>query len=179
MGAFKSHPLFGVGYGDLWEYTDGALTAHNSVVVCAAELGLFGLYFWSLFLYPTLRDAVLVASPKKLTDQAPAIIEQPPLYPGPITSRQPLDKDEINRLGRLVMLSLTGFLVGGWFLSRAFVVTLFLLGGLAESIYQMALHRGIIAPRLPFFRALRYSGGLAIVLITAIYILVRILNASH
>jgi hypothetical protein len=23
-------------------------TAHNSVVVCAAELGLFGLYFWSL-----------------------------------------------------------------------------------------------------------------------------------
>ena len=36
----KSHPLFGVGLGSMSDYTDSHHTAHNSVVVCAAELGL-------------------------------------------------------------------------------------------------------------------------------------------
>ena len=34
----KSHPLFGVGFGNFADYSDH--TAHNSIVVCAAELGL-------------------------------------------------------------------------------------------------------------------------------------------
>ena len=47
-----------------------------------------------------------------------------------------------------MVLSLTGFLVAGMFLSRAYVLTLFLLGGMAEVVYEMALRRGMIAPRL-------------------------------
>ena len=38
-----------------------------------------------------------------------------------------------------MLLSLTGFLLTGWFLSRAFVLTLFLLGGMVEAVYEMAL----------------------------------------
>ena len=55
LALLKSHPLFGVGFGRMAEHTQ--LTAHNSIVVCAAELGLFGLYFWSMFLFATVRDA--------------------------------------------------------------------------------------------------------------------------
>ena len=87
-----------------------------------------------------------------------------------------IDKAEINRLGRLVLLSLTGFLAAGWFLSRAFVVTLFMLGGMAEVIYEMALARGMIAPRLRMKRLLPYTGVMAISLFLLMYIMVRILN---
>ena len=138
---------------------------------------MFGFYFWSLYLFPTVRNALLIASPKAITDAGPIAVDDGP-YPHTATQIEELCKDEIVRLGRLIFLSLIGFLVAGWFLSRAFVVTLFLLGGIAESVYQMALQRGMIAPRLPFFRVLRNSAGLAICLFTAMYILVLILNIA-
>jgi len=177
MEVFRTHPLFGVGFGRLWEYTDAYLTAHNSIIVCSAELGVFGFYFWALFLFPTMRDAFAVSSSKMVTEGGTVIVEESP-YPGVSRQTEKLDKDEFNRLGLLIFLSLMGFLVAGWFLSRAFVVTLFLLGGLAESIYQMALQRGMISPRLPFLRVLRGSALLAVGLISAMYVLVRILNLT-
>jgi O-Antigen ligase len=178
MALLKTHPMFGVGFGDLWEHTDGYLTAHNSVIVCAGELGLFGLYFWSLFLFPTLRDALAIASPEKVSP-AEAIIDDEVPFSHAVLKVAPLEKAEINSMGRLIFLSLIGFLAAGWFLSRAFVATLFLLGGMAEAVYQMALRRGMIAPRLPFARVLPYSAGLAVCLIVAMYILIRILNFVH
>jgi hypothetical protein len=76
-------------------------------------------------------------------------------------------------------LSLTGFLVAGWFLSRAYVMTLFLLGGMVEVIYEMALQRGMIAPRWKLMRVLAYSGGLAVALLAVMYIMLRIVNLMH
>jgi O-antigen ligase len=174
----KAHPLFGVGLGNMPDYTDTRQTAHNSVMVCAVELGLFGLYFWSLFLFPTIRDALAVASPTKVTEGEPIVPEELRL-PQPAWKVQALDKAEINRLGRLLVLSLTGFLVAAWFLSRAYVMTFFLLGGMAEVVFQMALDRGMIAPRLPLARTLVYAGVLMISLLAAMYVLLRIVNLTH
>jgi O-antigen ligase len=174
----KSHPLFGVGWGTMPDYTDSHLTAHNSVVVCAAELGLFGLYFWSMFLFPTIKDALAVASPAKVSE-GQQIIPEEGFFPQATSKVEVIDKAEANRLGRLVVLSLTGFLVAGWFLSRAFVMTLFLLGGIAEVVYEMALQRGMIAPRMRLSRVLPYSGVLAISLVLLMYVMVRILNLMH
>jgi hypothetical protein len=154
------------------------LTAHNSVVVCAAELGMFGLFFWSLYLFSTIRDSLVIASPLKVSDEAPIIEEEKPFSQSAWTVEE-IDKEEINRLGRLMVLSLTGFLVAGWFLSRAFILTLFLLGGMVEAIYEMALRRGIIAPRLRFARVMRYSGGLALSLVMLMYVMIRVLNLMH
>jgi hypothetical protein len=178
IALLKSHPLFGVGFGDLWEFTESYLTAHNSVIVCAAELGVFGLFFWSLYLFSTMRDAIAVASPQQVSesDQIPT---EDDLDQRARWRIELLDKEEINRLGRLLVLSLTGFLVAGWFLSRAFVMTLFLLGGMAEAVYEMAVKRGMIAPRMKLARVLPYSGGLAICLILMMYIMVRALNLMH
>lgn len=177
MQIFKAHPFFGIGFGDLPEYLDH--TAHNTVLVCAAELGLFGLFFWSLFLFPTLRDALVIASPGKVEEGQQPIVPERTLYQQPMRKVELLDKEEINRLGRLMVLSLTGFLVAGWFLSRAYVLTLFLLGGMTEVIFEMALQRGMISPRLPVPRVLRYSGVMTVSLVVMMYILVRILNLTR
>jgi O-antigen ligase len=178
MQVLKSHPLFGVGYGSLPDYTDDHLTAHNSVIVCASELGLFGLYFWCLFLFPTVRDALASASPAR-TSEGELIVPEEEQFPQPGWKIEEIDKTEVNRLGRLMVLSLTGFLVAGWFLSRAWVMTFFLLGGMAEVVFQMALQRGMIAPRLPLKRVLGYAGGLAISLLLVMYIMIRFLNLMH
>jgi O-antigen ligase len=175
---FRAHPLFGVGFGNMPDYTEDHHTAHNSAVVCAAELGLFGLYFWSLFLFTTARDALTIASPTKVTEGEP-IVPEGSRFPQAVWKVEASDKAEINRLGRLMVLTLAGFLVAAWFLSRAYVMTFFLLGGMVEVIFQMALDRGMIAPRLALARALMYAGGLAISLLLAMYVLLRIVNLAH
>lgn len=173
---FKSHPLFGVGFGNLPDYL--GQTAHNSVAVCAAELGLFGLLFWSLFLFPTLRDALAVASPENLSAGHPVIAE-PQLYPMAVQQVEVFDEAEANRLGRLVLLSLVSFLVSGWFLSRAFAMTLFLLGGMAEVAYELSFERGMIARRLRMERVIPYSAGLAIALLLVLYVMLRAMNLTR
>lgn len=177
LDVLKTHPIFGVGIDQLAEYTDVHLTAHNSLVVCAAELGLFGLICWCLFLFPTVRDALAVSSPRQVTDPEAAPSEaRPSRFPRTGEETDSLDKDEINRLGRVTLLALVGFLVSAWFLSRAYVLTLFLLGGISESVFQMALRRRMIARRWPFLRFLAYSSGLAVVLVLSMYVLLRIVN---
>jgi hypothetical protein len=172
----KENPLFGAGYNQMADIV--GKTAHNSIIVCAAELGLFGLFFWSMFLFPTLRDALVVASPNGLTDPEPSPVDE-----GPYAYLEPkmenLNKEEISQMARLIVISLTGFLVSGMFLSRAFVMTFFLLGGMAEVVFQMALDRGMVAPRLPLARVAAYSGVLGIFLVPTMWVLVRVLNALH
>lgn len=173
---FRSHPLFGVGFNRMPDYA--GLTAHNSVVVCAAELGLIGLYFWSLFLFPTIRNALVIASPTKVSEVEASVPEKT-RFPQAMTKIEGLDKAEINNLGRLLVLSLTGFLVAAWFLSRAFVATFFLLGGIVEVVVEMALQRGMIAPRLPMMRVLRYAVGFAIALLVLTYVALRLGNLTR
>jgi hypothetical protein len=183
LGLLRSHPFFGVGFGNFDDYA--GLTAHNSLVVCAAELGLLGLYFWSMFLYPTLRDTLTVASQKRVSEAGPLV---PTKTPSPLTSSfsppavgmiEEIDKTEITRLGRIVLLSLTGFLVTGWFLSRAFVMTLFLLGGVAEVVFEMALKRGMVPSRLSVVRVMRDTSALAVAAILLLYALLRTLHYVH
>jgi O-antigen ligase len=174
----KSHPLFGVGFENFADYA--GLTAHNSLVVCAAELGLFGLFFWGMFLLPTLRDALTIASPEKVGEPQPVVAATAP-FPSPQVMREiePVDKAEINNLGRLMVLSLTGFLVAGLFLSRAFVMTLFLLGGMTEVIFEMAARQNMVAPRMRLGKVLRFTSILSVALILLMYLLLRTVNLFH
>lgn len=177
MQLLKAHPFFGIGFGNMPDVV--GKTAHNTVVVCAAELGLTGLFFWSLFLLPSVRDALVVASPKQVVQkQLVAVTESP--YPSTSggTTKIP-DEQDIRRFGRLLVLSFTGFLVTGWFLSRAYILTLFLLGGLTEVVFNMAQQRGMIQTRPPMARMLRYSGVMTVGLIVLMYALLRIVNLTR
>ena len=178
IGLLKSHLLFGVGYGRLPDFLD--LTAHNSIVACAAELGIFGFYFWCLFLSPTVRDAFTLASPGEVSEGEPIPSEPPPSRPGaPFGAIQKvkleeLDKSEANHLGELALLSWTGFLVAGFFLSRGLVLTFFLLGGITEVFYQMALQRKMVPPRLKFGRVLVYSGIVSVLLLVFVEVVIHV-----
>jgi putative inorganic carbon (hco3(-)) transporter len=106
---FKSHPLFGIGKGLFTDHNP--LTAHNSFVLAIAELGLFGYFFWlSIVAVSVLMVYRLVRSP------------EPQLQP----------------MASALAYSLMGTLVAAFFLSRSYVVYLFLLIALVVAVYQMA-----------------------------------------
>ena len=174
----KEHPLFGVGFGQLGNYTEGNLTAHNTIVVCAAELGLFGLYFWSMFIFATLKDSITISTSQSKS-QGVSSLAVDELYPSEEPKLEDTDDAEIRRLGNLVLLSITGFLTAGLFLSRAYVLTLYLLGGIAEVVFAMALQRGLVASRMPLARVMLYAAGLAALLVALMYVMIRVLNAVH
>ena len=52
----RSHPIFGVGFNRFSDFYE--ITAHNTFVVCAAELGLVGAFFWVLLMYVTVRNSL-------------------------------------------------------------------------------------------------------------------------
>jgi O-antigen ligase len=169
----KTHPIFGVGMEQLPDLI--GQTAHNSIMVCAAELGLFGLFFWSLFLLSSARDVFIIAMPKTVNDAVKEKDEDDqPLFN--VWRGAALNKADVNRIGRCLLLSLIGYLVGGWFLSRAFTITFFLLGGMIEIIYEAARSQGMVPSRLPLTRSLSYSALLMIALTVIVYLMVRVLN---
>ena len=55
----RSHPIFGVGFNQFADFNE--ITAHNTFVVCAAELGLFGVLCWVLVMFVTVRNVWVTA----------------------------------------------------------------------------------------------------------------------
>lgn len=216
INLIKTHPIFGVGFGRFGEYY--YITAHNSVMVCAAELGMFGLFWWVMFVLPTIRDASVCSTQtetKPVEDdtfsydralgvryepaQAPrtwqdapfadarnergvATLEESPrkahevevpLHMVSAVSEQTISVEEIQRLAQLMLVSVIGYFVAGWFLSRAYVMTLFIYGGMVQVIYRMALERGIAPASMRPFKVLQYSAVGSIVLILIVYLMLR------
>ena len=201
LGLIKSHPIFGVGFKRFTEFYE--ITAHNSIVVCAAELGLIGLFFWVMFILPSVRDMVVLGSkplpvvPVEEEDslyayhqasygrgtavlEAPARLEvaaAPAGLPSHLEARQEQDstpEEEIRRMGRLMVTSLAGFLIAGWFLSRSYVMTLYTLVGMSQVLYEMALRREMVPPHLQMGRLVKLSAWTAVGLVTAVYIILRL-----
>jgi O-antigen ligase len=76
LDLIRSKPVFGVGYKQFGEYNN--ITAHNTFVVCAAELGLVGAFCWVLFVLVTIRNVYQLAEvPAKATEPE----ELPPGFP--------------------------------------------------------------------------------------------------
>src|ERR1700682_4357662 len=60
---FKSAPLFGIGFNGFTEFLD--ITAHNSFVLCLAELGLLGSTLWMALLVTTTAGLNRIIGPQK------------------------------------------------------------------------------------------------------------------
>jgi len=95
----------------------------------------------------TMRNVLVIASPEKVSEGKPIEVEVDSFRWSEFENEY-IDRADLIRMGRLLVLScrLPG---DAWFLSRAFVLTLFLLGGMVEVVFEMGLQRGMIAPRLP------------------------------
>jgi O-antigen ligase len=169
----KEHPFFGVGYEQFAENVGH--TAHNSIVVCVAEIGILGFYFWCAFLFTSLRNVMILSSRRRLCEPTEDTRANSPRLRLD-RANEPLDKALVNRVAFLLLLSLTGFLVAGCFLSRAFVMTFFVLGGLIDVLYEMARAHGMVSPRLTLSRTMIYSIGTMVCLLSSVYLILRVIN---
>ena len=149
----RSHPIFGVGKGLFGEH-NGNLTAHNSFVLAIAELGVFGYFFWlsivfvsGVMLYRILRSEEpppSVAMPSN---------RQPPVAPwSPAPPREPpLQWPDLQLVASTLAYASIGSLVAAFFLSRSYVVFLYLLMALIVAVYQMT------RARWPTFAPVRFG----------------------
>jgi putative inorganic carbon (hco3(-)) transporter len=99
----RSKPVLGVGYGNFMDHH--VRTAHNSFVLCFAELGLVGYFAWLgliVLTYKGLVQAIRLAPP---------------------------DAPE-RRVAVMLRASLLAYLACAWFLSRTYSPGLFVLLGL-------------------------------------------------
>ncbi|MFM2052310.1 MAG: hypothetical protein RL456_347 [Pseudomonadota bacterium] len=109
----KWRPVFGVGYGGFLDHNP--LTAHNSFVLCFAELGLVGYFLWI---------GMIVIAYKSMT----AVIDTLPPH------------HAHRRMTVLLRNSLIGFLVCAWFLSRTYQPVLYFLLALCVAAWYCAVH---------------------------------------
>jgi hypothetical protein len=105
--AFKTKPVFGVGYGMLGEYIGGGRAAHNAFVMCYAELGAFGYVFWFLLAFFALAGAWRTQMR--------------------LAGRTDVDSTWLRRFAGLSMAALASYFASSYFLSRAYVYPYFFL----------------------------------------------------
>jgi O-antigen ligase len=131
LSATIRHPLFGLGFGRFQEVND--FTAHNSFVLCFTELGLFGYFFWLGLIVTTLTGLSALTKVGAKTAKDPRFV-------GAVHA---------------IQAALGAFLVTGWFLSRTYTATMYilialganliLLGGAALPAYKTRI--GVWGPR--------------------------------
>jgi O-Antigen ligase len=123
----RTRPILGVGYGQFVDHH--TLTAHNSLVLCFAETGLLGSFFWVGLFVVTLLELHALKN-----------------LPGD----EPFD-DLARQWAEGLQLSLIGFMTAAFFLSRTFVPTLYLIIGLSAAVAAIArdANRSIPVPALP------------------------------
>ena len=103
-----SSPVFGVGFGRFTEHH--YLTAHNSLILVAAELGLPGMLLWTSVVYVAMKIAIQGLKPQV----AP-----------------------VGRSWALALLaSTTGLIVGSFFLSFAYKDVFWIYVGVTGVLYQ-------------------------------------------
>ena len=128
---FFAHPLFGVGAGAFDDYH--FLTAHNSFVLVLAETGIIGFTIWLAFVgYGLLMPAAVLRHRPELPDAAAVAAWQ-----------------QERGLAFTLLLAQAGFYFCAFFLSRSYVVLLYLLAALVLGYYSGARQRH---PDLPVFR---------------------------
>jgi O-antigen ligase len=113
LALLRSHPITGAGYNAFTDYHE--ITAHNSFVLCFAELGLLGFFFWLAMIVSTIL-------------QLNALIRE--------ERNNPALADAV-RWALAIRLSLVGFLTTAWFLSRTYIVLLWVLLGMAVALVEI------------------------------------------
>lgn len=111
--AFKSAPIFGIGYNMFWSISQDR-AAHNAFVGCYTEIGLFGYWFW----YGLLQSGFIGCWKTRVL----------------LKSTRDVEEKYVKRLAGLSLAAVGGFAAGAYFLSRTFVFPLFFFFGLLGAI---------------------------------------------
>jgi hypothetical protein len=109
---FEQFIPFGVGYNNFTEYH--FRTAHNSFVLCAAELGIFGLYAWVMLIYLSIKNNTFIAHELKTAGQR-----------------------DLALYVDTIRYSLVAYCLGAYWLSRTYSELLYIMIGLSTAVTQM------------------------------------------
>jgi putative inorganic carbon (hco3(-)) transporter len=136
---FRRSPIFGVGQNRFQDNHE--ITAHNSFVQVMAELGFFGHFFWVAMLAASVIMLIrAVKADRLITQSIPTTVNQ-------LLYRQTMAHTYT------VLYSLAGFLAASMFLSRAYVIILYVLVGLIVANFAM-LKTAFPTLAMPSFRNL-------------------------
>ena len=162
---FIAHPLFGIGaggYSDLHE-----ITAHNSFVLVLAEMGIIG---FTIFLAIVGYSFMMTLVPIRRGDD---IIDDVPLeVPDDIA----LAEWRIDRAMTFsLLLSLCGFFTAAFFLSRSYVVILYILIAMVVANYTRLRKEYPSLPEFSLDRDLLRWPIYAVAGVVALFVLVKVL----
>jgi O-antigen ligase len=183
-----SHPIFGVGWGMFGDMH--GMTAHNSIVLAMAELGLPGYVFWLAFVFlsgmmiyrvaypsmpnphhtPASRQADVTSLGKRRAVRAQRVKKSATLEMSQPTV------EEVNRTAaRYVAFAAAGFAVGAFFLSQSYKAMLFIVCGLIVGRYLGMREAGLAVPEFRLGNMLPQVIGVSLASIVGMWLLVRIL----
>jgi O-antigen ligase len=182
----KENPVFGVGF-DL--FTDHHIrTAHNSYVLVLAEQGVPGYFLWFSFvgicfmlMYRLQKHRIQPDKPYATWHSLGLERPQGPgsaggfLPPEPEQEKKEILAPEDRAIARVLFLSLVGFAVSSFFLSRSYSMQLFLLCGMAVAHYQGTRLRNPEITEYRFLDHFLFWGTLCCVSIVVLYFVVSAL----
>lgn len=155
---FISRPLFGIGPGQFAD-NNANLTAHNSFVLVLAETGIVGYTLWLAFLgYGVMMMMAVLRHSPELADA------------------QAATEWKVERsIAMTLLMSQIGFFAAAFFLSRSYLILLYLLAALVLGYYTGARIRYPALPRFELSRDLVRWPLLAVASIIGLYVIVKIL----
>jgi hypothetical protein len=167
---FKQSPFFGVGF-DAFPGLAYGHTAHNSFVVCLAELGAFGYFLWvGLLVFTVVGLNSLVASLKSAHSDE----EAGALGDGRSDSAWDEERDESEKWARALRTSLIGFVVAAFFLSRAYTINLYLFLGMAVALLCITWEEDKPVVRERMSRLIASTAFVGVAAIVLVYISIRL-----
>jgi putative inorganic carbon (hco3(-)) transporter len=154
---FMGQPILGVGAGNFTEYN--ALTAHNSFVLVLAETGVVGYVLWFLFVTYGFRMTLAVLRHKPEHVEASTISAW----------------NTERALATTLLLAQAGFFAAAFFLSRSYVILLYMLAALVVGWYTGARERWSDLPPFELSRDLVRWPLFALGSIVVLYLIVKVL----
>lgn len=163
---FVANPVFGVGPTNFADH-NANLTAHNSFVLVLAETGIIGFTVWLAFVGYCFRMMYVVVRQRA---RVPGAL--PEAQPDPAVERQWHDDKAVTTA---LLLSLVAFFVAAFFLSRSYVIVLYLLAALVVGHYQELRRRWPALPAFRLGRDLWLWPAMAAVAVVFLYLMVKVL----
>ncbi|TQM12851.1 O-antigen ligase [Pseudoxanthomonas sp. 3HH-4] len=164
---FIGSPVFGIGaggYSDLHE-----LTAHNSFVLVLAETGIVGFTVWLAIVGYCFRMMLAIVN------RGDDIIDDVPLDVPDDIALQEWKTDKALSLS--LLLSLTGFFTAAFFLSRSYVIILYLLVALVVGHYTRMRSTYPSLPEFSLDKDIIRWPIIAVIGVIGLYLTVKVLLA--
>lgn len=146
---FKSSPLFGLGLGEFAR--NYFITAHNSYLLAASELGLPGMWLWSMLMYVSMKIAYVVGHGTKRGVDANLV-----------------------PFAFALLVAFSGMLIGIFFLSMTYHPLVFIYFGLAGALFGAARQT---VPNLQIKvsgKEMAYVLGVDVAILTWLFVYTRI-----